>query len=215
MSPKEADITLTTPMLRALANPLRRRIFDTLTALGSARAADLAQALDVAANKVSFHLRELAKAGMIGEAPELARDKRDRVWRPTGEGFTTGEPTARSDQGPASAMNAYLNQVAHDEKRRLEAALRHAQRLYGPDAGKPAKAQLSNSNLMLTEDEAHELLRRLGEVIPAFREDLDKGRIPSAQPAGERELWHYFGLLSAESLLNESHEEADSTQNPT
>lgn len=66
--------------LRALAHPVRQRILMQLSVLEHARAADLAEAIGQPANSVSFHLRVLAKAGMIVEAPEHARDKRDRVW---------------------------------------------------------------------------------------------------------------------------------------
>lgn len=44
------------------------------------RAADIAEALGIAASTASFHLRVLADAGLIEEAPEHARDRRDRVW---------------------------------------------------------------------------------------------------------------------------------------
>ncbi len=66
--------------LRALAHPVRQRILMQLAVAGHARAADLAEAIGQPANSVSFHLRVLARAGMIAEAPEHARDRRDRVW---------------------------------------------------------------------------------------------------------------------------------------
>src|SRR5687768_6358912 len=44
-------------------------------------ATGLAAAVGEPVNKVSFHLRLLAKYGFIEEAPELARDGRDRWWR--------------------------------------------------------------------------------------------------------------------------------------
>lgn len=68
--------TMTSPLLKAMANPLRRRIFATLAGMDAARAADLAGRLEVPANSLSFHLRVLAEAGMIEEAPELAKDRR-------------------------------------------------------------------------------------------------------------------------------------------
>jgi DNA-binding transcriptional ArsR family regulator len=74
--------------LKAIAHPLRQRIVLELAVQEHARAADLAKALDEPANSVSFHLRVLAKAGLIEEAPELARDKRDRVWRRVIQQFT-------------------------------------------------------------------------------------------------------------------------------
>src|SRR4051795_6603934 len=72
-------------ILRAIAHPVRNRILTELTASGSMRAADLARELDIPANQASFHLRQLAKYGLVEEDPDAARDKRDRVWRPTSD----------------------------------------------------------------------------------------------------------------------------------
>src|SRR5215207_823011 len=49
------------------------------------RAADLARELGLPANQMSFHLRQLAKYGLVVEAPEAAHDRRDRVWRSASE----------------------------------------------------------------------------------------------------------------------------------
>lgn len=206
MSNHEPPVTFTTPMLKAIANPLRRQILDALSAMETARAADLAQALGVPANKVSFHLRELAKADMIVEVPELARDRRDRVWKPAARGYTTGKVGERPEDQTGTAMDAYLSQVVHDEQRRLQATLRHAERHYRGEESGEIKAQMQTSNLMLTQDECDELMRRMEEVIPAFREDLKNGKVTSSQPAGDREIWHVMSLFNADSLLNESQE---------
>lgn len=214
MTQAKSNVTLTTPMLKAMANPLRRQIFDALGAMQTGRAADIGELLGIAPNKVSFHLRELAKAEMIEEAPELARDKRDRVWKPSANAYTTGQPKERRGDGSSSAVNAYLGQVIHDEQRRLEATLQHAKRWYEAGEEPIDLAQLSTSNLMMTEDERQELQRRFDAVIPGFRADQKAGKIPSSQPLSERKLWHYSGLLSADSLLNESHTGSQSAQNP-
>ncbi|MGJ3403109.1 winged helix-turn-helix domain-containing protein [Glutamicibacter sp. Je.9.36] len=206
MSNHEPPVTFTTPMLKAIANPLRRQILDALSAMETARAADLAQALGVPANKISFHLRELAKADMIVEVPELARDRRDRVWKPAARGYTTGKVGERPEDRTGTAMDAYLSQVVHDEQRRLQATLRHAERHYRGEESGEIKAQMQTSNLMLTQDECDELMRRMEEVIPAFREDLKNGKVTSSQPAGDREIWHVMSLFNADSLLNESQE---------
>ncbi|SEC52706.1 Helix-turn-helix domain-containing protein [Paramicrobacterium humi] len=66
--------------LRALAHPLRQRIMWELAARDYLRATDLAKICGEPANSVSFHLRSLARAGLIEEKPEQARDSRDRVW---------------------------------------------------------------------------------------------------------------------------------------
>ena len=72
-------------VLRAIAHPVRSRILTELDASGSLRAADVALLLGIPANSASFHLRQLAKFGLVEEDPEAARDKRDRVWKATEE----------------------------------------------------------------------------------------------------------------------------------
>lgn len=72
---------MTTAMLKAVAHPLRRRILGVFPRREFVRAADLAEELSEPANKISFHLRVLADAGLVMEAPEHARDRRDRVWK--------------------------------------------------------------------------------------------------------------------------------------
>ena len=61
--------------LRAIAHPIRQQILEELGLREYGRAADLAAALDQPANAISFHLRTLAKAGLIVAAPEHARDR--------------------------------------------------------------------------------------------------------------------------------------------
>lgn len=81
-----------TAMLKAYAHPLRRRIAKALVGRDYARAADIAADLGIPANSVSFHLRVLADAGLIEEAPEHARDKRDRVWTAVEGSWNIGSP---------------------------------------------------------------------------------------------------------------------------
>ncbi len=64
-----------------MAHPLRLDIVERVGRRGTARAADVAADLGIPANSVSYHLRILARGGVIEEAPEAARDRRDRVWR--------------------------------------------------------------------------------------------------------------------------------------
>jgi hypothetical protein len=67
--------------LRAIAHPLRNRLLVEFFTRQVGTATSLAEAVGEPVNKVSFHLRLLAKYGFIEEAPELARDGRDRWWR--------------------------------------------------------------------------------------------------------------------------------------
>ncbi len=108
----------TTRMLKAMSHPLRRRILRELARVGAAgaRAADLAAALGEPANALSFHLRTLAEADLIHEAPELARDRRDRVWvRATGGPANIGgRDQSEEDRSLAGAVATALIGDVHE-----------------------------------------------------------------------------------------------------
>jgi DNA-binding transcriptional ArsR family regulator len=73
---------LTEPrQMHALAHPLRLRLLAMLRTSGAATATALAEKLDVSTPLASYHLRQLSEHGFIEEAPERARDGRDRWWR--------------------------------------------------------------------------------------------------------------------------------------
>lgn len=68
-------------VLAAMSHPLRRRLMDVLKVYGPATASALAGRTDQAVANVSHHLKVLAAADLIAEAPELAKDRRERWWR--------------------------------------------------------------------------------------------------------------------------------------
>ncbi|KAB2374182.1 ArsR/SmtB family transcription factor [Actinomadura montaniterrae] len=68
-------------VLAAMAHPLRRRLLDVLKVHGPATASALAGRTGQAVPNISHHLKVLGAAGLIVEAPELARDRRERWWR--------------------------------------------------------------------------------------------------------------------------------------
>lgn len=69
--------------LAAMAHPLRRRLLNLLKLNGPSTASRLAGQTGQAVGNISHHLRVLAEAELIEEAPELARDRRERWWRRT------------------------------------------------------------------------------------------------------------------------------------
>jgi DNA-binding transcriptional ArsR family regulator len=70
-------------VLAAMAHPLRRRLLNLLKVDGPSTASVLSERTGQAVGNISHHLRTLAAAGLIEEAPELARDRRERWWRRT------------------------------------------------------------------------------------------------------------------------------------
>ena len=65
--------------LRALAHPLRLALLDQLMSFGEQTAAQCAAAVGSTASNCSYHLRQLAKAGLV--ARDEAGNGRERPWR--------------------------------------------------------------------------------------------------------------------------------------
>lgn len=160
-------------ILRAIAHPVRNRILGELDAVGSLRAADIAARLGIPANQASFHLRQLAKYGLVEEDAGAARDKRDRVWRvvdPGGLEVDTGRMA--SEPGGAAAARVYLSTAAAEAHRLVD----HS---YSPPdaAWQLAGVHRSSSDdrLLLAPEEARALREELTALLDRWRE---RGRRP-------------------------------------
>ena len=70
----------TTEQVRAMIHPVRWRIVETLERRGPLTSTLVGEALGLSTGVTSYHLRLLADAGVISEAPELAKG-RERWWR--------------------------------------------------------------------------------------------------------------------------------------
>jgi DNA-binding transcriptional ArsR family regulator len=66
--------------LKALAHPLRQRILYHLAFVGEANSTSIAKAFDENTGATSYHLRQLAAAGLVEEVSERG-GKRERWWR--------------------------------------------------------------------------------------------------------------------------------------
>ncbi len=138
-------------VLRAIAHPVRTRILGEIEAGGPARAADVARELDIPANQASFHLRQLAKYGLVEEAPDEARDRRDRVWRLTKEAELSVRLNEVEKEPGGRAAVAVFRRSASDWSHHLV-----DQAINGPgDEG--AIRTVIHQNVKLTKDEALEL----------------------------------------------------------
>lgn len=172
--------------LRAIAHPLRQRILIELAALGHARAADLARATDEPANAVSFHLRVLAKAGMIVEAPEHARDRRDRVWTNVAKSYAVepGTPAAMRD-------------VVVPALRWAEETFRRANA-----SGESRDDRiLALSTFLLDDEQAAALVTELQDVLERWSERSLKAA--RAAPRARRETYQLLAVLAPQALAED------------
>jgi len=145
--------------LRAIAHPVRNRILTELEAHGSLRAADIARELDIPANQASFHLRQLAKYGLVAEDPEAARDRRDRVWKLASEqGLTLNLRELEQAPGGKAAVSVF---------RRSAAGWAHAavEQAFLGDRDEGTHVSTADHAVRLTAEEARELSEELDEVV--------------------------------------------------
>ena len=105
--------TITDPKaVLAVTHPLRMRLLGELSRRGTARVVDLANAVGEPANSVSFHLRQLAKFGLIEVNPERSENGRERWWRMTSDrGFEIDLDAMRQLEGGEAAVGV-LRRVA-------------------------------------------------------------------------------------------------------
>lgn len=151
-------------VLRAVAHPVRNRILTELTATGPMRAADLARELDLPANQMSFHLRQLAKYGLVEEAPDAARDKRDRVWQPVAaDGLTFSLSELEKQPGGKAASAVFRHNAASWGHVIVDAAY--------TDVRDPEVLRSVNENAVrLTRDEAIQMSAEIDEVLTRWVE---------------------------------------------
>jgi len=169
-------------ILRAIAHPVRNRILTELTASGSMRAADLARELDIPANQASFHLRQLAKYGLVEEDPDAARDKRDRVWRPTSDhGLMVRLDDIEKAPGGKAASAVFRQNAASWGHAVIDAA-------YGSARDPDTLRTVNESAIRLTQEEAGQLGEELDAVIATWTERT-RGRDP------ERRTYLWFSVL--------------------
>jgi DNA-binding transcriptional ArsR family regulator len=107
---KQRRPVLTDPdVVEALAHPVRLDVLNYLTSDGPATASVCARAVGDTASNCSYHLRVLARHGLI-EAADSA-DGRERPWRTTLTGFSTdteAAPNTRTGRVSAALMAAAL-----------------------------------------------------------------------------------------------------------
>jgi DNA-binding transcriptional ArsR family regulator len=107
-------------VLKALAHPLRLRLYELLSARGPATATRLGDHLGEAAGLLSYHLRQLAAHGYVEEAPELARDGRERWWRVVPGGISWSTADFLGEPGPRAVAATAERQMLARQLDRLQ-----------------------------------------------------------------------------------------------
>ncbi|PZF97747.1 ArsR/SmtB family transcription factor [Micromonospora deserti] len=179
-SPEQRRVTITDPqVMRALAHPARLEIMEHLTTVdGGATATECAEIVGLSPSATSYHLRALARFGLVEQAPGRG-DARERVWRSTVRSW--GVDAGRSAEPEARAAERALvdTWLARDLERSRD-WLRRA-----PDESDEwyAAAQMSDHLLMVTAEELTELNAAVYRLFEPYRK-----RTRAAPPEGARRV---------------------------
>jgi DNA-binding transcriptional ArsR family regulator len=164
--------------MRAYAHPLRLKLVGLLRREGPQTATQAAKALGDNVPNCSFHLRQLAKYGLVERAE--GSDNRERPWRASA--MSTGwddaaplpELRAAADHLTASILTTYFEMartwLQHREDETIE-----WRRVTG----------ISDQTLYVTPAEMAGIRQRLDEALEPF---LDRQTDPSSRPEGSRPI---------------------------
>ena len=112
------DRVLDSGALRALAHPLRVKIYDILSQYGPQTASSLAERLGESTGSTSYHLRALAKHDLIREAEDRGTG-RERWWeRPVG-GVSFASPAAMTTPAGRAATQVVMNEFLRNRNDQL------------------------------------------------------------------------------------------------
>ena len=162
--------------LRALAHPIRMSLIGLLRVHGPLTATRAGELLGESSASCSFHLRQLAKYGLVEEAG--GGKGRERPWRPTT--MFTQWPDVAEDPEVAAAAGLLTSVVA-------ENYFDQTMRWIGARSGEPEEwqqaAQLGDTALYVTAEELAEIGKQVTALIDPY---LDRQVNPGLRPPGSR-----------------------------
>jgi Helix-turn-helix domain len=162
--------------LRAYAHPVRMKLVGLLRTEGPLTATRAGELLAESSGTTSFHLRQLAKYGLVEEAG--GGTGREKPWRATTT-TTDWDSTAATPELAAAA--GLLNTVIAEEY--FEQLMRWLEaRPSEPEEWQEA-APLGDRILYVTAEELAELSRKVGDLVDEY---FEREVRPELRPAGSR-----------------------------
>jgi DNA-binding transcriptional ArsR family regulator len=162
-------------LMTALAHPLRGRLLRQLMAVGPQTASECADAVGSTASNCSWHLRQLAKFGLV--EPADGPDGRQRPWRATVVGLELGE--LAEDDATRTAQLAVLGGDLREDQQLTQRFLDRAEDL--PPEWRHAGA-LDSYTLLLTPEELTALAAEVHALLRPYVAPLREGAPPAARP---------------------------------
>ncbi|WP_193315403.1 helix-turn-helix domain-containing protein [Nostocoides sp. F2B08] len=145
--------------LKAFAHPLRIRMYDYLKDHGAATASTLAEAMGESSGQTSYHLRQLAKHGLIAEDASRGT-ARERWWE--AQGFSFGLEAVDEDPAALTAVDLVMRQGVEERRRRQ---LEWIDRQRDEERRWQEVVSFNEATVAMTPEELHEVCEALGELV--------------------------------------------------
>jgi DNA-binding transcriptional ArsR family regulator len=174
-----ADRVLDSSALRALAHPLRVRIYNILSQYGPQTASSLAEKLGESSGSTSYHLRALAKHDLIRECEDKGT-ARERWWeRPPG-GVSFGTPESLKTPAGRAASQLVMSEFLRTRNEQLIDFVTHAGAK--EDDTWHHGTLVSTATARLTPEQSKELTLKImaiiDEYVDAYRNQTGEGVRP-------------------------------------
>jgi DNA-binding transcriptional ArsR family regulator len=180
--------------LRALAHPTRLELVGLLRRHGALTATQAAELIGESSGSTSFHLRQLAKYGLVEEAG--GGEGRERPWRATA--MFTGWPDV-ADSPELAAASGLLHAVIAEQY--FELLMRWLGRRDSEPEEWQKAAGFGDTVVWVTADELEELGRGVDALMDRYLERLLK---PELRPPGARPIAWVNLALPAELTEDEA-----------
>jgi DNA-binding transcriptional ArsR family regulator len=153
-------------VLGALSHPARARLLNHLVEVGSSTATECATVAGVSPSACSYHLRHLAKFGLVERtAPPDEGDGRERWWRAVVTGLSLLPTPSRHD---VAARTALAGLVAEQVALQADLATDFLAASLGLDDDWQDAAEFASYGLLVDADELRELVGRVDAVLRPY-----------------------------------------------
>ena len=190
--------TVNLEALKALAHPLRVKIFDTLSTYGAFTASGLAERLGESSGATSYHLRQLEKHGFVRDV-EGKGVGRERWWE-----RVPGAIDLRPDEETWSSAGRQAAKVVVDQwvQSRQLAVNEFLDRGFDelPSAWFEAST-VSLTNVFLTSEELAEFSRRYIQMVDEFAEKHRNQKTVGSRPVQIQ--FHAFPVMDGKEITLE------------
>jgi DNA-binding transcriptional ArsR family regulator len=160
-------------VMRALSHPARIEIVEYLNDTGkTVTATECAGIVGLSPSATSYHLRELAKFGLVEQAPSRG-DGRERLWRGVAKGLRIDPDDAEPGAQAAARVLADLYLT-----RDLERAREWFTRMDAEPEEWRKVGTIQGARLLVTAVEVEELAAKIAELIEPYKMRDRQGNAP-------------------------------------